>query len=974
MKHLCLFLLLFSLSTVSFGTHNRAGQLLFTHITGDTYEFTHTQFYYTPSMAWRDRTFLTISFGDGSPVGRIPRVNLRTPSGECESLPDNFTRCVYRVRHTFPGPGVYTLVVEDPNRNLGVENIPNSVAVVFSVKTTLRIDPNTGSNNAPVIERNPTDKAAVGRLFVHNPGATHERDSLSYALVVCKRERGVEIETYTFPAASNEPYQIYVVTDYDNEPFRPGDLVWDTPMKAGIYNVAMRIDQWHHRHRNIRVGSIVRDMQIEVVETDNLPPIIEPIEDICVIAGEEITVEIVATDPDNDRIKITATGYPFREDIINPAENLRIDVDEPGRSVATFKWQTHTSHVRQQAYTVHVKAEDVNSHVALAAFSQFNITVIAPPVESVIATPDKKVIRLEWKPSPVEHAAGYEIWRRICNPEADNSCDELILEHCITGIPAGYGYELVGVVTRPPAEGNIIPPLQTWYNDNNNGRGLSPGINYCYRIVTTFVDRARSLPSIEDVCEMLEPGSPPLIRASVENIGIAGKIHVEWLEEPFLDKLLKEPENYKYRLFFSTDSNVIWNDSPSLWTHLRDFNLVAADDGATSFTHENIDTKDVFPYYYKVLLTDRENIIVDEPDLPEENEIASSLYPILTPTDQSVHINFGRYAPWVNNAYDIYRCISDGNGNCLQTGSPPPDLPLFVKINDEPVVRELFIDRGLDNGQEYCYIVRSAGYRSLYGIRYENENWSHISCTTPEDNIAPCTPDLFGETICQLTTTQIYWNYEINCEDNEADDMEKFLVYYADYHRNFNRDVYTHIATVERDDPFREGNKYYFNHAGALMGCYYIVAVDAVGNHSEPSNFVCLDDENCDPEDFEGYRIPNVFTPNADGINDFLVAHIAGLCECDPHNAQRNCLEHSNVVFEVDMQIFNRAGKLVYQTKEPCINWNGRDMDTGRFVASGAYFYTCDVHRIMPGGNISIITKSGVIHVYSDGDGVGGRY
>ena len=34
---------------------------------------------------------------------------------------------VYKGLHTFPAPGTYTISVEDPNRNNGVINIPNSV-------------------------------------------------------------------------------------------------------------------------------------------------------------------------------------------------------------------------------------------------------------------------------------------------------------------------------------------------------------------------------------------------------------------------------------------------------------------------------------------------------------------------------------------------------------------------------------------------------------------------------------------------------------------------------------------------------------------------------------------------------------------------------------------------------------------------------------------------------------------------------
>jgi hypothetical protein len=65
------------------------------------------------------------------------------------------------------------------------------------------------------------------------------------------------------------------------------------------------------------------------------------------------------------------------------------------------------------------------------------------------------------------------------------------------------------------------------------------------------------------------------------------------------------------------------------------------------------------------------------------------------------------------------------------------------------------------------------------------------------------------------------------------------------------------------------------------------------------------------------------------------------------------------------MKIFSRWGKLVFETKEPCINWDGRDIDNGKFVPTGVYYYICDVHenRITGPGTVSI---SGFVHVYRE--------
>ena len=913
-------MLLLLICAVGSSTHNRAGQIVFRHISGYTYEITLITLTYSLSAA--DRPRMNISWGDGttSEVNRSP-FNRR----ECEVLPGFYQKNIYTTTHTFPGPGVYTILAEDPNRNEGVENIPNSVAVIFAVKTIFRIDLNFGHNNAPELRNYPTDKAAVGRRFVHNPSAYDiDGDSLSYELAVCLRERGVEIETYRLPEY-HEGGELYVdaVT---------GDFVWDAPVKAGIYNVAMRINEWRN---GVKINSITRDMQIDVVETDNEPPKLEIPKDTCVVAGALVKVPIKATDQNDDKITLTATGLPF-DVTISPAE-ISIDEEGDGYTYATFTWQTDVSHARNQPYTVVFKAEDQNSDVKLVTFASYNITVIAPEVENLSATPEKKSILLEWEPSICSHASGYEIFRRICMEHTPEQCKEFELEPCETGVPAGYDYIRIATVNGHGA---------TMYNDNNNGMQLSPGVNYCYRVVAIFDDGAKSLPSKPDICEIVEAGTPPIILAHVEKIDDRdGEIHIEWLEKTFINDLLNTPQNYEYHLFYSFDQEVIRDDDPALWTPLGVFNLYAAG-GDTTFIHKSIDTKNNFPYYYKVVLIDKNT--GNPVEELTEYEIASTLYPVLSPSDKSVNITFGRYAPWVNTQYDIYHYITTATG--VET--------VLAGRTD----RETYRDINLVNEQEYCYLIVSSGYRNIDGI-YRNENRSHVACVTPFDNVTPCTPEISGVTNCEEHRNELQWEYTFNCQDNEADDLEKFIVYFS-REETIEYDAFEEIATVYRDDVNRIGSIYYFFHTGRMNGAYFVIAVDYAGNESEPSNIVWLFDL-CGISDAD-YEIPNVFTPNNDGINDYLVARIAGGCYC-LEDGTTICRGDSEIVSRIDIQIINRIGKLVFRTSEPCINWDGRDIDNGHIVPTGVYYYTCQLYKFRVGGIEEVVdTLSGFIHVYSE--------
>ncbi|MBZ0242800.1 MAG: hypothetical protein K8F24_06275, partial [Bacteroidales bacterium] len=284
--------------TELFATHQRAAEITYKWLGGFTYEITITMYTYTPSPADDDRTFLPIKFGDNT-IDDIPRIVF-------QDLPNNYTLNIYRMNHTFPAAGNYTLAVEDPNRNFGVVNIPNSVNVPIYVESELIINPFLGNNNSVQLLNPPIDQGCVGKLYLHNPSAYDpDGDSLSFKLVNCKGAGGLEIPGYTLPMAS-EYFGIDEIT---------GELRWETPLLQGEYNVAFMVEEWR---QGVKVGSVVRDMQILIGACSNNPPEINTITDTCVVAGETLTFDAVAIDPDGNKLSLTASGGPF-ELPLNPA-------------------------------------------------------------------------------------------------------------------------------------------------------------------------------------------------------------------------------------------------------------------------------------------------------------------------------------------------------------------------------------------------------------------------------------------------------------------------------------------------------------------------------------------------------------------------------------------------------------------------------------------------------------------------------
>ena len=117
---------------------------------------------------------------------------------------------------------------------------------------------------------------------------------------------------------------------------------------------------------------------------------------------------------------------------------------------------------------------------------------------------------------------------------------------------------------------------------------------------------------------------------------------------------------------------------------------------------------------------------------------------------------------------------------------------------------------------------------------------------------------------------------------------------------------------------------------GTIAGCFAITALDSLlegpsgelrQNESEFSNIVCVD--NC-----PFYFLPNVFTPNEDQINDTFKPM------------------PWKFVDSIDFKVYNRWGIEVYNTVDPDINWDGRDMESGEKLVDGVYFYTLIINTI----------------------------
>jgi gliding motility-associated-like protein len=842
----------------AYATHQRAAEITYRHLSGLTYQFTIVTYTYAISPA--DRCELLIVYSDGI-NDILPRVNGIagfTPGNiECphlgELIEPTIRYSIYQGTHTFPAPGNYTISVEDPNRNLGVVNIPNSVNVPMYVESTLNINPFLGSNNSVQLLNPPIDKGCVGKLFIHNPSAYDpDGDSLSFKLISCRGTGGLDIPGYTLPMASQE-FRMDEKT---------GDLIWENPMLQGEYNVAFLVEEWRN---GILVGSVTRDMQIEIGACDNNPPEIFTILDTCIIAGNTLTFDITAIDPDGNNVTLSANGGPF-EVTETPASIIPDPAAGNDTVTTSFFWNTKCSHVRRTPYTALFKSRDTHPIISLTNYQSVLITVIGPAVEDLNAEPLGNSINLNWSPYICQNITGFKIYRRSGTAGYQAA-------YCETGVPAYTGYQLLGETTAN----------QLSFVDNNSGMELIPGIDYCYLITAVFPDGAESIASNES-CATLRRDLPLMTHVSNDSLNLlSGHVLTAWSKPVDLD-IAQFPGPYKYKLYRLSEG-------PGQNEQLV-FTGIGLNDTLFSDTEMNLNESNQPLSYYVSLESDVVGAI-------GSSRPASSVFLEILETDRENRLSWKPNVPWLIDSVVIYR--------------KGPGESVFDRIGTSTT--SFYRDTQLENGETYCYYLKTIGGYSVPGIVFPIINYSQIACATPVDNVPPCPPLLNASTDCETIENILSWH---NLYDSCTYDIEKYFVYFTPAANQ----EFTRI-----DSLFGISNTSFLHRNLAYVtGCYYIKAADGNNNVSAASNIVCIDFDACPV-----YELPNIFTPNGDQVNDLMV----------PINYPT--ANPKAIVEQVDMLIFNRWGNVVFSTNDPLINWDGKNYNNGLDVSDGVYFYVCKV-------------------------------
>lgn len=833
----------------SFGaqaTHNRAGEIRIVFL-GDLKVRAIVTTYTVPDSP-ADRPYLEVRWGDGT-MDTVIRAN---GGGDGVIILPGVKKNVYIHEHTYASSSFsgYTISMEDPNRNGGILNIPNSVNVPFYIETHIDFGPFTGASSTPILLNPPIDDACFQRVYEHNPGAWDpDGDSLSYELTTCLDEGGIPINNYIIPAGAT----IDPIT---------GTLTWDSPQQQGEFNFAIKIIEWRRMEDGtyVQIGYTIRDMQVTVLPCNNNPPIVRTIDEICVGVGDTLEFLVRAWDPDGDPVTLTGNGGPLEQTVSPATFNQPVAAQDTAKSI--FRWIPQCGQVQLQPYSMTFRAKDdpPGNNLELVDYHTTFITVVGPAPENPTADPLGNSIQLNWDQSVCAEVSCYRVYRRI---------EEygFVPDTCEVGVPSYTGYQYIGTTSGLTS---------TSYLDDNGGAGLTMGLEYCYMVVACFPNGAVSYAS-EEFCAELKRDLPIITNVSVRTTDeVNGAMYVAWSKPTELD-VVQIPGPYEYRIMRSD------------WDNPSDFQLVETyfNLNDTIFVDTLMNTKEM-EFNYKIELFNNEpgnDFSVGESDP------ASSVYVHSIGTDNQIQLLWDETVPWLNDTFQIFKQLPDFS---------------FAYIGE--TVEKTYIDTGLANGVEQCYLVQSIGRYSIDGVIHPILNWSQEACTTPIDSIPPCKQELTISSDCEELINSLTWSQSAGCPK----DIVEFRVLYTPVYGGALEVIATHPAPWSA-----------FEHGplqNTMAGCFAIAALDSSQNMSI-SDTVCI--ANC-----SNYELPNVFTPGGDTYNDLFRPFPYAFVE------------------SVDMRIYNRWGLKVFETTNPDILWDGTNKDTKLNCSDGVYYYVCTVNEI----------------------------
>lgn len=898
-----------------------------------------------------DQEKVTIFFGDGTSSGENGVVRRM---GDKRPIPGNTDTSVsiYYFDHIYPSAGSFTVHFIGENRNGGVRNMSRSEDQTFYINTRFTLDPALGINHSPVLLAPPVDQGAKDHVFLHNPAAYDaDGDSLAFHLRPCQqvpvgvtgtlppmgtnRPLPAVCTNYRYPndpTVAANPVQVAYTRAPVGVPGAPaifvqdvatGQITWNAPVAIGEYNVAMEVQEWRRTPLGWRrLGEVIRDMQITVIQIVNPPGTPDPgvtppnladasfPPDLCVIAGQRVTGTVAATSGASP-VK-TAVSLSAFAGIKPPATFVQTQTGPPQAS-GLFTWQTNCADVAQQPYQVLFKAQEAPSTPAgptLIDERIWRITVVGPPPQNLQVTPlvgtgnAANRIQLNWNPYSCTNASRIHIYRKL-------NSSGFTPGPCQTGIPASTGYTRISSVAA-----NVTTFIDSNVAPDGTVLGFDRGQTYCYRLYAEFpLPAGGASIASQEACVAFAGTTTRLVKVDVETTGTGnGKIDVCWTR----------PRLAEGAVFTGTPTYEL---SRGVGRNPGNFTLIATIPSLTDtcYTDTGINTQDL-EYTYRVAFVQTFAASSGQAPIREVTLPASSVRTSAVPANgqaTAVRVNWTHNVPWDNRPrpVSIYRRKGNAGPFVLLSNTAPTDATGGTYQDNDPALRR---------DSTYCYYVRTEGRYA--GIPYLNSllNRSQVQCMVL--SVPPCVPQKFGlqpkincEELAELPEfpklNDRYTN-RLDWTRRDSTDCDSRVANYRVYYRPTLTGPLKHIGTTTNTS---------YEHTSLEFsgGCYAVQAVGPTGLVSDTSQVVCQD--NC-----VFFKLPNIFTPNGDDKNEVF----------KPKN--------SSPVRRIHFKAFNRWGVQVFENTTTAddavlINWSGggpvgeSGSGLGAKVVDGIYYYLAEV-------------------------------
>ena len=250
---------------------------------------------------------------------------------------------------TLPSCNDWVLTYSDCCRNAAITNLqtPSNFGATFRA-TLNNLD--APVNNSPQFSNIPTFILSQGLTQTHNNGAfDSDGDSISISLTSALDNTGLPIPysagfSYLNPISTSTPLSV--------DPFT-GDMTM-TPSNPEVDVFAFEVLEFRN---GVLIGSMTRDLQVQVVNSNNQLPTLSGINgnntfvaNVC--SNDTLNFTLNVNDADvSDIVSIDLTAVD--------ASGLTYSTNITGNTgMVNINWPTNISHVRSQPYLVYVKVYD----------------------------------------------------------------------------------------------------------------------------------------------------------------------------------------------------------------------------------------------------------------------------------------------------------------------------------------------------------------------------------------------------------------------------------------------------------------------------------------------------------------------------------------------------------------------------------------------------------------------------------------